>query len=229
MRKCRRSPRKINLAETAFVIEPTVLRLRWMTPTVEKVDLCGHATLSVGSRDFSSSRPPVIEFAFNREWRVNGGGKPRIGWCWISLHNHPAAAKNGRKSWCKDCAHNRGRSGKGPITLPFSIARQYQGLGARFRHAGSAPCPRHDRDGTRRRLRFRFRFFAPQSGIPEDPVTGSTHCMLIPYWSKRLGKKALHAHQLSKRGGELFCEDRGERVSIGENAVTYVEGKLHTS
>jgi predicted PhzF superfamily epimerase YddE/YHI9 len=74
---------------------------------------------------------------------------------------------------------------------------------------------------------FVSRYFAPKAGIPEDPATGSTHCSLIPYWSQRLGKKVLHARQLSKRGGEFFCEDRDERVRIGGNTVTYVEGRLH--
>jgi predicted PhzF superfamily epimerase YddE/YHI9 len=73
---------------------------------------------------------------------------------------------------------------------------------------------------------FVSRYFAPQVGVPEDPVTGSVHCALIPYWSKRLGKTTLHARQLSQRGGELFCEDRGARVGIGGTAVTYIEGTL---
>ncbi len=71
---------------------------------------------------------------------------------------------------------------------------------------------------------FVSRFFAPRAGIPEDPVTGSSHCTLIPYWSRRLGRKELHALQLSGRGGELFCTDRGDRVSIGGRAVTYLSG-----
>ena len=62
---------------------------------------------------------------------------------------------------------------------------------------------------------FVSRYFAPAAGIPEDPVTGSTHCTLIPYWSHRLGKEELFAGQISARGGELFCRDRGDRVSIG--------------
>ena len=73
---------------------------------------------------------------------------------------------------------------------------------------------------------FVSRFFAPGAGIPEDPVTGSAHCTLIPYWSERLGKKELHALQLSERGGELFCADRGERVSIGGRAVMYLSGMI---
>jgi predicted PhzF superfamily epimerase YddE/YHI9 len=74
---------------------------------------------------------------------------------------------------------------------------------------------------------FVSRFFAPAQGIPEDPVTGSAHCTLIPYWSKRLGKKKLHAQQVSSRGGELWCEDRGERVSMSGRAVRFLEGSIY--
>lgn len=73
---------------------------------------------------------------------------------------------------------------------------------------------------------FVSRFFAPAAGIDEDPVTGSAHCTLIPYWSRRLEKQALHAKQLSSRGGELYCVDNGERVSIGGLAVTYLTGTI---
>jgi predicted PhzF superfamily epimerase YddE/YHI9 len=73
---------------------------------------------------------------------------------------------------------------------------------------------------------FVSRFFAPAAGIPEDPVTGSAHCTLTPYWSERLGRQQLHAFQLSARGGELFCVDRGERVSIGGRAVMVLSGTL---
>ncbi len=73
---------------------------------------------------------------------------------------------------------------------------------------------------------FVSRFFAPFCGIPEDPVTGSAHCALTPYWSKRLGKKKMRALQVSRRGGELLCEDRGERVLIAGRAVKYLEGTI---
>jgi predicted PhzF superfamily epimerase YddE/YHI9 len=73
---------------------------------------------------------------------------------------------------------------------------------------------------------FVSRFFAPAQGVPEDPVTGSAHCSLIPYWSKRLGKTKLHAYQLSPRGGEIWCEDRGERVTISGKAVRFFEGTI---
>ncbi len=73
---------------------------------------------------------------------------------------------------------------------------------------------------------FVSRNFAPKLGIPEDPVTGSSHCELIPYWSKRLNKKKMHAIQLSERSGKIYCEDRGSRVIIGGEAITFLRGEL---
>ncbi len=73
---------------------------------------------------------------------------------------------------------------------------------------------------------FVSRYFAPSYGVPEDPMTGSAHCALAPYWAKRLGKTQLHAKQLSERGGELWCEVAGDRVLLKGNAVLTLEGKL---
>jgi predicted PhzF superfamily epimerase YddE/YHI9 len=73
---------------------------------------------------------------------------------------------------------------------------------------------------------FVSRFFAPGAGIPEDPVTGSAHCNLIPYWAKRLGKNSLHAYQISARRGELWCELKGDRVQMSGKAVTYLKGEI---
>ena len=76
---------------------------------------------------------------------------------------------------------------------------------------------------------FVSRFFAPQTGINEDPVTGSAHTSLIPYWSARIGKKEMVARQLSERGGELMCEFKGDRVLIGGKARLYLEGEIFIS
>ncbi len=76
------------------------------------------------------------------------------------------------------------------------------------------------------RVDFVSRFFAPGAGIPEDPVTGSSHCTLIPYWAEQTGKNVLTAQQVSNRGGELFCENKGDRVVIGGKAVLYSAGTL---
>ncbi len=73
---------------------------------------------------------------------------------------------------------------------------------------------------------FVSRFFCPKFGINEDPVTGSAHCTLIPFWKERLKKKKFYAQQLSQRGGELFCEDHKDRVSIAGNAVCYIQGEI---
>jgi predicted PhzF superfamily epimerase YddE/YHI9 len=73
---------------------------------------------------------------------------------------------------------------------------------------------------------FVSRFFGPRVGVPEDPVTGSAHCILVPYWAERLGKSTLHARQVSARGGELFCRLAGERVRIGGHATLYLEGTI---
>ena len=73
---------------------------------------------------------------------------------------------------------------------------------------------------------FVSRFFAPSSGVPEDPVTGSAHCTLIPYWADRLGKTRLHALQVSRRGGELWCELRGNRVIMAGHAVEFMQATI---
>jgi predicted PhzF superfamily epimerase YddE/YHI9 len=73
---------------------------------------------------------------------------------------------------------------------------------------------------------FVSRFFAPRFGIPEDPVTGSAHCELAPYWSRRLGKDILNARQVSKRGGDVTCEVRADRVFLTGNAVTFMEAEI---
>ena len=74
---------------------------------------------------------------------------------------------------------------------------------------------------------FVSRFFAPGAGVPEDPVTGSAHCTLVPYWSARLGKSKLHALQVSRRGGELYCEDLGERVVLAGRVVEYLRCEIY--
>jgi len=75
---------------------------------------------------------------------------------------------------------------------------------------------------------FVSRFFAPRVGVPEDPVTGSAHCSLIPFWAERLGKSKLFARQISRRGGELHCRHLGKRVSIGGGALIYCRGEIDT-
>ena len=218
-----------NLAETAFVIERNgYFDVRWMTPTVE-VDLCGHATLAsahvifhhlgrTGDRVRFQSRSGELTVARVEDRLVLDFPSQPPSSCELPEKLVQGLRAQPRSVW------------KGPDYLAvFDREQDIKALAPDFDMLA-----RLDARGTivtalGDDCDFVSRFFAPQSGIAEDPVTGSTHCALIPYWSKRLGKQTLHARQLSKRGGELFCEDRGERVGIGGNAVTYVEGKLHTS
>jgi len=218
-----------NLAETAFVIERNgYFDVRWMTPTVE-VDLCGHATLAsahvifhhlghTGDRVRFQSRSGELTVARVEDRLV------------LDFPSQPPSRGELPEKLVQGLRAQPKSVWKGPDYLAVfdreqdikALAPDFDMLAQLDARGTIVTAPGDDCD-------FVSRFFAPQSGIAEDPVTGSTHCALIPYWSKRLGKKALHARQLSKRGGELFCEDRGERVGIGGNAVTYVEGKLHTS
>ena len=218
-----------NLAETAFVIERNgYFDLRWMTPTVE-VDLCGHATLAsahvifhhlgrAGDRVCFQSRSGELTVARVEDRLV------------LDFPSQPPSSCEPPEGLVQGLRAQPRSVWKGPDFLAVfdreedikALAPDFEMLAQLDARGTIVTAPGSDCD-------FVSRFFAPQSGIAEDPVTGSTHCALIPYWSKRLGKKALHARQLSKRGGELFCEDRGERVGIGGNAVTYVEGKLTRS
>jgi PhzF family phenazine biosynthesis protein len=216
-----------NLPETAFVIErENHFDLRWLTPTVE-VDLCGHATLASAHVLFNhlARKGDAIRFqSRSGELRVDKIDNRLV-------LDFPAEA-------LKECEPPR-KLAEGLRAQPKSVwrGRDYFAVFDREEEVAAiepdfdliaqldaqgaiVTAPGNDCD-------FVSRYFAPGAGIPEDPVTGSTHCALIPYWSKRLQKRKLHARQISKRGGELFCEDRQSRVGIGGNAVTYVEGKLH--
>jgi PhzF family phenazine biosynthesis protein len=216
-----------NLPETAFIIErEQYFDLRWLTPTVE-VDLCGHATLAsahvifqhlgrAGEAVSFQSRSGELKVDRVTDRMVLDFPSQPVSECEPpatladGLRAQPSAVLKARDYF----AVFKREEDVATMNPAFEIIAQLDAQGV------IVTAPGNNCD-------FVSRYFAPQVGIPEDPATGSTHCALIPYWSKRLGKRALHARQLSKRGGELFCEDRGERVGIGGNAVTYVEGKLH--
>ena len=218
-----------NLAETAFVIpRGEHFDLRWMTPTVE-VDLCGHATLAAAHvlfhhRNYTGE---VVRFlSKSGELRVKRDGKKLV-LDFPSLPGDPVPRVDPLADALGAMPEQilQGRDYYAVFASPQTVAAmkpdmaQVAGLDAQ---GVVVTAPGDDCD-------FVSRYFAPAAGIPEDPVTGSTHCTLIPYWSQRLGRKELFARQISARGGELFCQDRGDRVSIGGEAVTYVEGTIHLS
>lgn len=216
-----------NLAETAFFVDrQTHFDLRWMTPTVE-MDLCGHATLASAHALFQhlGHAGAMIRFqSRSGELTVERAGDRLV----LDFPAQPPSECDPPEKLLEGLGARPVALLKGndyfavfdrqediaALTPDLEIIAQLEARGV----CVTAPGDECD---------FVSRFFAPGAGVPEDPVTGSTHCALIPYWSKRLGKRILRARQLSKRGGELFCEDRGERVGIGGNAVTYVEGRIH--
>jgi PhzF family phenazine biosynthesis protein len=218
-----------DLPETAFVIDrQSFFELRWMTPTVE-VDLCGHATLAAAHvlfrhRGFTES---AIRFQTQSgELKVERADNRLV----LDFPSRPAKESGGSAVLADSLGAQPEEIllGRDYIAV-FASQRQVAALQpeleaiAKLEAQGVViTAPGDDCD-------FVSRYFAPAAGIPEDPVTGSTHCTLIPYWSQRLGKKELFARQISARGGELFCEDRGDRVGIGGEAVTYIEGKIHLS
>ena len=215
-----------NLAETAFIIDRgDYLDLRWMTPTLE-VDLCGHATLASAHVLFNhrNRKGDSIKFqSRSGELRVDRkDGRLILDFPSqpVSECEPPKKLAEGLRAQPREILKGRDyfavferEEDVAAIEPDFQILTQLDTQGV------IVTAPGNDCD-------FVSRYFAPAAGIPEDPVTGSTHCALIPYWSKRLGKRELFARQISKRGGELFCEDRGERVGIGGCALTYVEGKI---
>jgi PhzF family phenazine biosynthesis protein len=216
-----------NLAETAFLVGGEgEYEIRWMTPTLE-VDLCGHATLASGWVVMHELEPGRDQFSFRSKsgpLHVVARGE-RLALDFPSRPGNPADAD---KSLLADAL------GRVPADLlrardylaVFETEQEVRGLRPDMAKTAALPslgviatAPGQDCD-------FVSRFFAPQGGIDEDPVTGSAHCTLVPYWSRRLGKPSLFARQVSKRGGELWCEDRGERVEIAGHAVKFLEGAI---
>jgi predicted PhzF superfamily epimerase YddE/YHI9 len=218
-----------NLAETAFFVrENGDYALRWFTPAVE-VDLCGHATLASAHVVFSFLEPQRQSVGFRTlkagTLTVGRRGETLV----MDFPSRPAvpvepppgllAALGGTP---REVLRARDHM------LVYGSAAEVKTLEPDFAALAKIPdcwaalATAPGDDG----VDFVSRFFAPAHGVPEDPVTGSSHCTLTPYWAKRLGKTHLKARQLSRRGGTLECALHGDRVSIAGRAVLYLEGQI---
>ncbi len=216
-----------NLAETAFYVRSGEgYHIRWFT-TVCEVDLCGHATLAtahalfqheghIGERiTFSSRSGPlsvsrrgdrlVLDFPVDtiRPVPLPEGLAPALGGAPLETFR-----------------------GKDDLLLVYSTQSEIAGIDPDFAVLGKVPCRGVIVTAPGDTVDFVSRFFGPQSGIPEDPVTGSAHTTLVPYWAKKLGKSAFLALQLSRRGGALHCTLNGDRVEIAGHAITYLKGTI---
>jgi PhzF family phenazine biosynthesis protein len=216
-----------NLAETAFFVrEGADFALRWFTPAVE-VELCGHATLASAYVIFHSLEPARQSVRF-RTMKSGVLGVTREGEslaldfpalpaasCPLPPELAPALGAAPAELYRRDGRYLAvfARAEQVAALAPDFAALARQGHGDLI---ASAP----GKDG----VDFVSRFFAPAHGIDEDPVTGSAHCVLTPYWAQRLGKQQLRARQISRRGGTLSCTLRGERVAIAGRCVPYLEG-----
>ena len=215
-----------NLSETAFFIQQgNNYELRWFTPKVE-IDLCGHATLASAHVIFQHLNYPEDKICFDTRfvgplsvqhtdnwltldfpsWSASVADIPEFGVAGIGLQPQECYIK--RDYMFVYSSEEDIRNAKPNFHLLAKLGRYL-----------CITAPGHECD-------FVSRFFCAGDGVDEDPVTGSAHSMLIPYWAKRLGKKKMLARQLSERGGELRCEDNGERVLISGQAQTYMHGKL---
>lgn len=217
-----------NLSETAFLVRnDDGFDIRWFTPTTE-VALCGHATLASAfvlytCRDWAEEE---IRFQTRKSGQLVVG--KRNGLLEMDFPSRPAHSMI-PPSGLKEAL------GVTPIAVLGSVedlmfvlesekaVRELQpdiSAVERLECRGIIVTSRGSQSD------FVSRFFAPRFGVPEDPVTGSAHCVLVPYWSSELHKENLHAFQISKRGGELFCINAGDRVKISGKAVLYLEGVI---
>jgi PhzF family phenazine biosynthesis protein len=217
-----------NLSETAYLVpEGDDYRLRWFTPGAE-VPLCGHATLASAAvimERLQPQRDTVVFYTASGPLQVSHRGD-RYVMDFPARPSQPVAAPDGLEA-ALGLAPSEVHEGEFNYLVRFESATMVRDLRpdmaalARLRKGGvivTAPGDGgHD---------FVSRYFAPAKGVPEDPVTGSAHCMLVPYWVPRLGKTDFRAFQASRRGGEVVCRLRGDRVELEGGCVFYLEGTV---
>mgnify|MGYP001827177003 FL=1 len=217
-----------NLSETAFIVaRDEVYELRWVTPTSE-VDLCGHATLAAGYVVLNHLQPELDAVSFETmsgQLTVTRDGD-RLSMDFPARAPTPATVTKALSdalgqvpsevhqsrdilALYDDEASVRSLSPDQAKLLDLD-----EGLGVIVTARGDE-------------VDFVSRFFAPRAGVPEDPVTGSAHCTLVPFWAERLGRSTLVAHQVSQRGGELHCEHRGDRVIMSGQCTLFLTGSIH--
>ena len=218
-----------NLAETAFVVQrESFYDLRWFTPTVE-MDLCGHATLAPAHVIFRhlKCRENVVRFTTRSGvLTVTRDGELLT----LDFPARPAALCSPPEELIQGLGMEPIATLKARDYLAvFDTEQTIKDLQPDMKLLQKIECLGIIVTAPGNLVDFVSRFFAPGAGVPEDPVTGSAHCTLIPYWAERLNRSHLRALQVSQRGGELICEYRGDRVGISGKAVTYSSGFLHVA
>lgn len=216
-----------NLAETAFFIkENRNYHIRWMTP-LKEVNLCGHATLAAAFVIFNFVEKEINKINFNSRSGILSVEKNGEFLTLDFPSNIPESTE--RPSHLSDCFEVEPveiLNGGEYLVLVFESEEFIKNYKPNFNLLKLLHPVHMIITAPGSNVDFVSRMFAPNLGINEDPVTGSAHTVLTPYWSKRLGKQKLIAHQLSERGGELICENLGQRVRISGKAVLYLTGNI---
>jgi PhzF family phenazine biosynthesis protein len=217
-----------NLAETAFLVRDNGdYRIRWFTPATE-VPLCGHATLASAAVVMERLEPSRRRVVFNSASGPLTVERSESAY----VMNFPARPAK-RIATPPDVVAALGVEPVEVSADAFNYTALLESAGAvRELAPDLAAIARLDLSGMivtapgDGPYDFVSRYFAPAKGIPEDPVTGGAHCMLVPYWAKRLGKTSFRAFQASRRGGEILCRLLGNRVEIEGACVFYLEGEV---
>ena len=215
-----------NLSETAFFVNrDSFYQLRWFTPERE-VELCGHATLASAYVIMNHIQPELTHIKFGThsgELDVQRQDDLYT----MDFPAHPPEPVDAPADLLEGLNHQPNEI----LASNYYMVVYGSEKDVREIHPYMAKIKELDRMGVvvtapGDTVDFVSRFFAPAVGIPEDPVTGSAHCTLIPYWADKLGKTKMEAHQISQRGGQLFCEYKGDRVMIGGKGRLYMEGTI---
>jgi len=217
-----------NLSETAFLVrEGEGYELRWFTPLTE-VALCGHATLAAAYVLFEIQRWPANAICFETQKSGKLIVEKRDDLFEMDFPSRPPGREMpaGVFHDILGVAPVKVFESEEDVLVVLDSERSVRDLKPDFSALAGLECRGVIVTARGEKSDFVSRFFAPAVGIAEDPVTGSAHCVLVPYWAKLLGKNGLFALQVSWRGGELFCRDRGRRVSIAGRAVLYLEGAI---
>ncbi|WP_138431419.1 PhzF family phenazine biosynthesis protein [Fodinibius saliphilus] len=215
-----------NLSETAFFVQTdNGFHLRWFTPTTE-VDLCGHATLATAHVIFEHLNYPENEIHFNSRSgelivkKEQGRLKMNFPAAKVKEAQLPDFLEKAIGVSCQELYRDT------DLLYVVESEQQVRDLNPDIRLLAKADVRGVIVTALGNEVDFVSRFFAPNAGVDEDPVTGSAHTMLIPYWSEKLGKKELIARQISQRGGTVYCTYLGERVQLAGEACTFLEGKV---
>jgi len=234
-----------NLAETAFYVksdDDVHYHIRWFTPTVE-VDLCGHATLATGHVVFYlEEKPDAEQIFFDSRSGPLKVCRSENGWLTLDFPVDVVQRPNLQPPALLTSLGEKPLAifkGKTDYMLVYETQEQIEALTPDFREMSTVPArgiivtaPARSGGGSsgdseqEGRVDFVSRFFGPLSGIDEDPVTGSAHTTLVPYWAEKLGKTELTARQLSERGGYLKCKLNGDRVDISGQVQLYLTGEI---